>query len=119
LRTAYICYRGFQVLNCPNFVYHNIRDTSGSSDIYIVDEFFAAKDIADRLRKTGIFNNVIFVKDIPDRRFFLNRNLGQLFPEKYLQYRLGLGKGPESDYLQLVTCGWKSQWDMYPRLCLS
>jgi hypothetical protein len=113
LRTAFICYRGFQVLNCINFVYNNIRDTAGSSDIYIVDEFFDDKAIADRLRETGIFNNVILVQDIPDRSLSLNRHLGQIFPKKYLQYRLGLEKELLADYLQLVTCGWNKLFIRY------
>jgi hypothetical protein len=113
LRTAFICYRGFQLLNCINFVYHNIRATKGSSDIYIVDEFFDDEAMANRLRETGIFNNVIFVKDIPDKSLSLNRHLGQVFPKKYLQYRLGKEKEPISDYLQLVTCGWNKLFVRY------
>ena len=81
MRTAFICYRGFQVLNCINFVYNNIRGTAGSSDIYIVDEFFDDKDIAERLRKTAIFNKVILVKDIPDRSLSFNRHFGQVYPK--------------------------------------
>lgn len=113
MRTAFICYRGFQVLNCINFVYHNIRETKGSSDIYIIDEFFDDEAIANRLRETGLFNNVVFVKDIPDRSFSLNRHLGQMFPKKYLQYRLDPEKEPASDYLQLVTCGWNKFFVRY------
>jgi len=113
LRTAFICYRGFQVLNCINFVYNNIRDTAGSSDIYIVDEFFDDKNIAERLRQTGVFKNVILVKDIPDRSLSLNRHIGQVLPKKYLQYRLGLDKEPISDYKQLVTCGWNKLFIRY------
>ncbi|MEA5092082.1 hypothetical protein SDC9_12875 [bioreactor metagenome] len=113
MRTAFICYRGFQVLNCINFVYNNIRGTAGSSDIYIVDEFFDDKDIAERLRKTAIFNKVILVKDIPDRSLSFNRHFGQVLPKKYLQYRLGLKKEPISDYKQLVTCGWNKLFIRY------
>ena len=101
------------MLNCINFVYNNIRDTAGSSDIYIIDEFFDDEDIANRLRKTDLFNNVIFVKDIPDRSLSLNRHLGHVFPGKYLQYRLGGEKEIKSDYRQLVTCGWNKFFVRY------
>lgn len=89
-----------------------ILEAPQKPDIYIVDNF-DDKDIAERLRKTAIFNKVILIEDIPDRSLSFNRHFGQVLPKKYLQYRLGLKKEPISDYKQLVTCGWNKLFIRY------
>ncbi len=63
----------FQVLNCMNFVLGNTEACAGKSDIYIYHQFKNSREIAGRLRDSGIFNHVYDVEVQKQRSPFMQK----------------------------------------------
>lgn len=82
-KSIFVCYTPFQVFNALNLVIHNVNGTGGHSDICVERNFAHAGEIAEQLKKSGLFGRVyeFFLPDI--KRRFLHRAAvlaGTLFP---------------------------------------
>lgn len=58
---VFFCDRPFHILNAINFVSNNILNTRNNSDIIIINSFLNARSIANALKRTGVFVNVMLI----------------------------------------------------------
>lgn len=57
-KSIFVCYTPFQVFNALNLVIHNVNGTGGHSDICVERNFAHAGEIAEQLKKSGLFGRV-------------------------------------------------------------
>lgn len=48
----------FQTMNCVNFVLHSTDASAGCSDLFIYHQFRHSHEISERIKQSGVFNNV-------------------------------------------------------------
>lgn len=63
-KNCFICDTPLQVFNALN-LYMQIQESVGNADLIVVDQFFHAPEITDRLRALGLFENVILAARNP------------------------------------------------------
>ncbi len=71
----FVCYTPLQIFNSINIVYHNINQTRGNSDILIETSFLGAKRIAENLRESGLFTDVILFSNYKSRNKIIHKIL--------------------------------------------
>ncbi len=55
---AFACDTPYQICGAVNFVAENMENSAGVSDIFIYHQFAGSQGVSDRLRQSGLFNNV-------------------------------------------------------------
>ena len=61
IKTAIFCDRPIHVFNALNYVYHNLNDSLGNTDLFIIADFKNAREIASRVSKEKIFTHVFLL----------------------------------------------------------
>lgn len=62
MRIACVCDTPFQVLNCLNYVYHNVGVNNMHFDLFLVDQFDGAQKIYEKIAGQKFFDNTFMVK---------------------------------------------------------
>lgn len=66
---AFFCDRPVQIFNALNFVFHDALGTKGKADIYIFSQFSSAGKLAEKIRATGVFQNVFLDQEDTDKHY--------------------------------------------------
>lgn len=103
MKNLFICWRPIQIINALYYVFDDMENCRGNSDLIVVNDFYESKEIACRLRETKLFRNVYFV-EMEKNRSVLDVFLHTLFPGYFLKKKLG--KTFDYQYDQLIASGW-------------
>lgn len=69
----FVCDRPLQILNSVNFILGNNLNENDNCDICIYGEFNNAKSLYESLKKTNIFRDVIFIRQLPVYSGIINK----------------------------------------------
>lgn len=84
---AFFCNGPLNLLNAIIFVLNNELNSKGNSDLYIGGEFRDAEMIAERIRQSGVFENVYFIEDFLNLKGneIMNKITALFFPKYTLK----------------------------------
>ena len=68
IRTAIFCDRPMHVFNALNYAYHNLNDSLGKADLFIIAAFKNAGEIAAKINKENIFAHVFVLQEKEKRQ---------------------------------------------------
>lgn len=109
MKTACVCWTPYQIFNLVNFIEHNVEQTKGTCDLFLID-MKAYEGITSRLEKENIFNNIYLVENYKEKYYLLDRiekAFDIIFPKKALTNKLKIKKKIEFEgYSKIIASGW-------------
>lgn len=67
-KVAIICNTPWQVLGAINIVVNNVEESTGNTDIFIINDFSGANQVCNQLKKETIFNKVVFCSKLDEKK---------------------------------------------------
>lgn len=111
-RFAFACDTPYQVFNAINFVSNNLEESLGHSDIYIYHQFKDSKLLSNKLKESGLFNDVFDIQVYGPKKGWYSKFITLirlLYPRFFLKrYSSDSSNILSSYYSFLVLCSFTS-----------
>lgn len=94
MKSAFVCWRPFQIFNSINFIYHDFENTKENSDIFILDIQDNVKCL-NKLNEVALFKNIYLFKKVKIKNKLKTRVQlfkDYFFPQKAVLRDLIMGK---------------------------
>lgn len=87
MRVAIFCWRPYHVYSAINIVKNNLENTRGNTTLFLYD-YANLVQLKNEIENSGLFNEVVIIKDYKPHGQYLQKMVGLFFPQKALKYHV-------------------------------